>query len=103
MGAALANVYVSSFEGFGVPIIEAFQAQIPVITSNVTSMPEVAGDAAILVNPSDSREISSAMLRLSGDGSFRNGLIEKGVKRADYFTWERSSELLWTSVERAME
>ena len=103
MGAALANVYVSSFEGFGVPIIEAFQSQIPVITSNVTSMPEVAGDAAILVNPSNSREISSAMLRLSGDDSFRNGLIEKGVKRADYFTWERSSELLWTSVERALE
>ncbi|MGB0918171.1 MAG: glycosyltransferase family 4 protein [Flavobacteriales bacterium] len=103
MGSAVANLYVSTFEGFGVPIIESFQAQVPVITSNVTSMPEVAADAAILVNPTISSEISAAMLQLSADQNLRTTLINKGVERASYFTWERSSELIWSSIEKALD
>ena len=102
MGAAFANLYVSTFEGFGVPIIEAFQSQIPVITSNVTSMPEVSADAAILVNPLSVNEISAAMISLYENESLRKKLIIKGIERANYFTWERSANLLWKSVEAAL-
>lgn len=103
MGSALANVYVSTFEGFGIPIIESFQAQVPVITSNVTSMPEVAGDATLLVNPFKVEEISEAMFKLWSDLELRSILIQKGLKRAGYFTWNRSADLLWKSIEKALE
>lgn len=101
MGAALANVYVSSFEGFGIPIIEAFQSGVPVITSNVTSMPEIAGDAALLVDSSDVSQTSKAMEQLLNSESLRNELITKGQERAKLFTWQRSADLLWQSVLKA--
>ena len=103
MGAALANLYVSTFEGFGIPIIEAFQSQIPVITSNVTSMPEIAGDAALVVNPSNSQEIANAMVKISRDGELRKSLIAKGILRSRDFTWERTADLLWKSVSQALK
>ncbi len=103
LGAALASVYVSTFEGFGIPIIEAFQAQVPVITSNVTSMPEVAGNAALLVNPFNVDEIAEAMFRLWSEADLRSELIQKGNIRASYFTWDQSADLLWKSIERALE
>ncbi|MFM1876527.1 MAG: hypothetical protein RL266_2264 [Bacteroidota bacterium] len=103
MGAALANVYVSTFEGFGIPIIEAFQSGVPVITSNVTSMPEIAGDAALLVDPSDVSQIAKAMEQLLNSETLRNELIAKGQDRAKLFSWQRSADLLWHSVLKATE
>ncbi len=103
LGAALASVYVSTFEGFGIPIIEAFQAQVPVITSNLTSMPEVAGNAALLVQPYNVEEIADAMFRLWSEDDLRSDLIQKGTVRAGHFTWDRSADLLWKSIERALE
>jgi glycosyltransferase involved in cell wall biosynthesis len=98
LGAAFASLYVSTFEGFGIPIIEAFQAGVPVITSNVSAMPEVAGDGALLVNPMAMESIAEAMLMLSTQPQLREDLIAKGKVQAKQFTWQRSSELLWNSI-----
>ena len=103
LGGALSLVYVSYFEGFGVPIVEAFQSGVPVITSNVTSMPEVAGDAAILVNPLDVNEIAQAMLNIFQDPELRAGLIEKGLSRATQFSWEQSAKDFWNVIEHTVK
>jgi glycosyltransferase involved in cell wall biosynthesis len=99
LGAALALVYVSYFEGFGVPIVEAFQCGVPVITSNVSSMPEVAGDAALLVDPLSVEEIASAMQRVSSDSALRGVCIEKGFVRAKAFSWDVSAERFWDVIQ----
>ena len=95
--AALASVYVSYFEGFGIPIVEAYKCDVPVITSNVTSMPEVAGDAALLVDPFDVESIASA-LELVMDENVRNSLIEKGRVRRNDFSWDKAAEGWWDVI-----
>jgi len=103
LGASMALTYVSYFEGFGIPIVEAFRCGVPVITSNVTSMPEIAGDAALLVNPFDPLSIAGAMKKLAEDESSRQDLIRKGLVRKDEFTWQRTASLLWNSIENAIK
>ena len=88
--SSIGLVYPSLYEGFGLPIIEAFASQCPVISSNTTSIPEVAGDAAFLVNPLSVEEISNAMKLLATDIRLRETLIEKGIERVKQFTWEKS-------------
>ncbi len=102
MGSALALTYVSLFEGFGIPIIEAFNSEIPVITSNVTSMPEIASDAALLVDPNKIDDIANAMSELSGKPEKRLELIEKGRQRKLDFSWEKTANNLWQSIERTL-
>lgn len=101
VGSAFAMTYVSVFEGFGVPIIEAMKSGVPVITSNVTSMPEVAGGAALLADPFDPANIAAAMSNLFVNPSLRPGLIESGLHRAGEFSWSRTSGLLWSTVEKS--
>lgn len=102
MGAALALTYVSYFEGFGIPIIEAFRCGTPVITSNVTSMPEIAGEAALLVEPFDPKSIEAAMQTISGSHEKRKALIEAGFTRAERFTWDKSAERLWNTLQKVI-
>lgn len=102
VGSAMANVYVSTFEGFGIPIIESFQAQVPVITSNVTSMPEIAGDAALTVDPFSYEAIAEAMRRMYADEELRVDLAKRGTARASEFNWQRTSDLLWNSIEKTL-
>jgi hypothetical protein len=83
-------MYPSLYEGFGIPILETMASGCPVITSNVSSMPEVAGDAAVLVNPYSVEEISAAIEKVLSDEQFRMGLIEKGLVRAKQFSWEKT-------------
>jgi glycosyltransferase involved in cell wall biosynthesis len=92
-------MYVSLFEGFGVPIIEAMKCDVPVITSNVSSMPEIAGDAALLVDPTSCDEIASAMREIISDNALRQTLIERGRKRANIFSWDLTAERLWQCCE----
>ncbi len=101
-GAAIALVYASLFEGFGIPIVEAFHAETAVITSNVTSMPEVAGDAALLVNPYDYEEIAFAMRKLSDEPDLRETLIQKGRAQREKFSWKQSADNLWNCVEKVI-
>ncbi|HTA82309.1 MAG TPA: glycosyltransferase family 1 protein [Bacteroidia bacterium] len=103
VGAAFAMAYVSYFEGFGIPIIEAIQCEVPVITSNVTSMPEVAGNAALLVDPFSVDSIADALLKMYKDAGVRQDLIEKAKLRKDIFTWDRTADLTWKSIEKTLE
>ena len=95
--AALASVYVSYFEGFGIPIIEAYKCDVPVITSNVTSMPEVAGDGALLVNPFDVESIADGLTKML-DADVRQHYIIKGRKRRDDFSWDKAAEGWWKII-----
>jgi glycosyltransferase involved in cell wall biosynthesis len=101
--SALALTYVSYFEGFGIPILEAFQCDTPVITSNVTSMPEVAGDAALLVNPFSTDSISDAMKQIASDSELREKLILKARDQRQKFSWDSSAEKLWNCIEKAVD
>ena len=100
IGSAIALVYTSFFEGFGIPIIEAFNAEVPVITSNVTAMPEIAGNAAVLVDPDSTEQIANAMYKISHDKDFANALIEKGKLRRADFSWDNTAENVWKSIEK---
>jgi glycosyltransferase involved in cell wall biosynthesis len=101
--SALATTYVSYFEGFGIPIVESFKCGVPVITSNVTSMPEVAGDAALLIDPFDIESIARAMQTLATDIDLRKTLISKGLERAALFTWQQTADALWDSILKTIE
>lgn len=100
--SALAMTYVSCFEGFGIPIVEAFNAGVPVITSNVTSMPEVAGDAAEYADPYDIGSIKEALKQVSSNPELRAQLIEMGHQRSRAFSWDKTADLLWNSIQKAM-
>lgn len=101
--SALAITYISYFEGFGIPIVEAFRCGVPVITSNITSMPEVAGDAALLIDPYAIDSIAQGMQLMAGSEAFRNQLIEKGFKQAHKFTWDGAANRLWNSMMKAIK
>jgi glycosyltransferase involved in cell wall biosynthesis len=85
-------VFPSLYEGFGMPVIEAMACGAPVITSNRASLPEVAGDAAVLVDPDNAEAVGDALVTLLRDASLRESLREKGFARAKQFTWERAAK-----------
>jgi len=99
---AVAFIFPSLHETFGMPIVEAMASGSPVITSNVTACPEVAGDAALLVNPRSVDDIAAAMARLLADESLRESLREKGLARAQQFTWQHCAEKHLEVFERAI-
>lgn len=98
LGSAEALCYVSLFEGFGIPIVEAFEAGIPVITSNVSSMPEVAGDAALLADPADPSSIKEQLLKISSDPKIQEEFIQKGFDRLKKFKWENTAEIIYSKL-----
>jgi glycosyltransferase involved in cell wall biosynthesis len=103
LGAAYALTFVPIFEGFGLPIVEAFEAGVPVLASNVTSLPEVAGDAAVYADPFDIASIVAGMSKLyENKEGLCAGLIEKGFKQKQLFSWDRTASLLWESMQEAM-
>jgi glycosyltransferase involved in cell wall biosynthesis len=91
MSGADVFVYPSLYEGFGLPPLEAMACGTPVITSNISSLPEVVGDAGILVDPCSSEEIARAMYRVISDEGLRQRLGEKGQQRASLFSWEKTA------------
>jgi glycosyltransferase involved in cell wall biosynthesis len=92
--------YVSLYEGFGIPPLEAMQSGCPVITSNVSSIPEVVNDAAILVNPEKEEDIAQAMKKLLGSPEMQSGLRKKGLKQAEKFSWKKSAQKLLNLLEK---
>lgn len=100
IGGAEAMTYVSNFEGFGLPIVEAFHAGVPLITSNVTSMPEIAGNAALFADPFKPESIAEKLQEIFKNDELRQQLIEKGNIRKEEFSWQRTADLLWASIEK---
>lgn len=89
---ARALVFPSFYEGFGLPVLEAMACGCPVVASNVSSLPEVCGDAALLADPRDTEGLADAMKRIDDEGSLRQGLIKKGLERIKMFSWEKMAE-----------
>ena len=103
MAAAFSLVFVPYFEGFGIPIIEAMYCDVPVITSNITSMPEVAGNAGLLVDPFSIDSIKEGMLRIYKDENLRTRLIENGRIQREKFSWDNTAEKLWNCLEKTIQ
>ncbi len=103
IGGAYALVYASLFEGFGIPILEALQCDVPAIVSNTSSMPEVAGDAALLVDPADPADIADKMHKIYKDEALRNKLIVHAREQIKKFDWNKSAERLWDSMMKCVE
>jgi len=100
---ASALVFPSFYEGFGLPILEAMVRGVPVITSKVSSLPEVAGDAAMLVDPMRSDEIARAMHSVTKDRTLRNEMIERGRVQASQFSWERCASETINTYKSVLE
>ena len=102
MASAFALTFVPYFEGFGIPIVEAMYCDVPVITSNVTSMPEVAGNAGLLVDPFSVNSIKEGMIKIYKDDVLRNHLIANGRKQREKFSWDKTAEKLWKCIEKTI-
>lgn len=103
IGGAYALVYASLFEGFGIPILEALQCNVPAIVSNTSSMPEVAGDAALLVDPTSVEDIANKMEQLYKDENLRKKLIAAAPAQVAKFNWDKSAQLLWESLMKCLQ
>jgi glycosyltransferase involved in cell wall biosynthesis len=99
---ARVSVYPSLFEGFGLPVLEAMASGCPVVTSNISSMPEVAGDAAILIDPTDEESIADGLARVWCDERLRDDLIARGLRRAASYTWEATARDTLGLYERVL-
>jgi len=100
--SAFAFTYVPYFEGFGIPLVEAMQCGVPIISANVSSLPEVAGNAALYTDPFNEVEIKNAMLKLFNDEKLRQDLVQKGFAQKNKFSWDKTADLLWQSVEKTL-
>lgn len=101
LSGASVVVYVSSFEGFGLPVLEAMACGTPVITANTTSLPEVAGDAAVTITPGNLEELCAALSALLSDGARRAVLRDRSLRQAARFSWARTAEETLRVYERA--
>lgn len=101
-GGAVAFVFPSHYEGFGIPLLEAFATGTPVIGSNRTSIPEIAGDAALYVDPNDHEGIAKAMARVSDDAGLRESLRQKGFARLTDFSWEKTASATWEVMKKML-
>ncbi len=100
-GSAFALVYPSLFEGFGLPVLEAMHCDVPVITSDTSSLPEVAGGAALLVNPHETASISDAMIRLWQEPEIYRELVLKGKTARQRYSWEDTADVVYAALRGA--
>jgi glycosyltransferase involved in cell wall biosynthesis len=98
---AEALVFPTLYEGFGLPVLEAMACGTPVITSNCTALPEVAGKACLLVDPEQTEEIATAIRRVANDSAIRKEMRVSGIERSKHFTWERTAAKVRSALEEA--
>ena len=102
VASAQALMLVSFFEGFGIPVLEAMYCDVAVIASNVTSLPEVAGNAALFVDPHSVESIAGSMLAIANDERLRQTLIEKGRVARQNFSWDKTAHRMWNSIRQCL-
>jgi glycosyltransferase involved in cell wall biosynthesis len=103
IGGAYAMVYPSFFEGFGIPILEALKCNVPAIAGNTSSMPEVVGNAGLLVDPYSVEDIAEKMELLYKDEALRSRLIAAAPVQVEKYTWEKAADVLWQSIVAAVK
>jgi glycosyltransferase involved in cell wall biosynthesis len=102
MGGALALVLPSTFEGFGIPIVEAMACDVPVITSHVSAMPEVAGDAALLTDPWSVESMAADLHRMAYDPELRARLVARGRRQRMRFSWDATARAVWNTLDKSL-
>jgi glycosyltransferase involved in cell wall biosynthesis len=100
---AIAAPYLSVYEGFGLPPLEAMACGTPPLTGNLASLPEVVGDAGLMVDPYDVDAIADGLLRLVDDAALRSDLTLKGLERVKFFNWEKTAQMTWQVLKEAAE
>ncbi|RYM35749.1 glycosyltransferase family 1 protein [Brumimicrobium glaciale] len=103
MGSATCLAFVSYFEGFGIPLVEAMQSGVPILAGNKTSLPEIGGDAVLYCDPYSVESIQSQLHLLLSDEKLRNSLIEKGLERAKDFSWDYTARDLWLAIGKIID
>nr|MDA3928957.1 glycosyltransferase [Prolixibacteraceae bacterium] len=103
LASADALTLVSFYEGFGIPIIEAMYCDVPVICSSITSLPEVAGDAVLYVDPNSVEQIANAMNQIALYPDLRKSLIIKGRNQRKKFSWDNTANKVWSSIEKTID
>lgn len=102
MGAASIFTFVPYFEGFGIPLVEAMRCGTPILSGNLTSLPEVAGDAALYCDPLDVADITSKLRELCSNESLQSELSVKGLKRGELFSWDAAAETVWNEIDKIL-
>lgn len=102
VAASYALVYPSLFEGFGVPVLEAMQSGVPALTSANSSMEEIGGEAGLYFDPRDHEDIAEKMMLIYKDENLRAQLVKQGYEQAQIYSWERTANLLWDSIMKAV-
>ena len=100
---ATALVYPSYFEGFGIPVLEALWSRVPVITSNVSCMPETGGNGVLYVDPASTTEMAAALLRMQNDAALRETLINNGLAHAQNFTLQKCTAAVMNVYQKTMQ
>ena len=100
LGSAKALTYISMLEGFGIPLVEAMLCDVPIITSNVSSMPEIAGQAALLVDPLDVNYIANALIEMDTNEELREELVRKGRIERARFNWDQAAEMVYELLKK---
>ena len=103
MGAASIFTYVPYFEGFGLPLVEAMKCGVPILSGNKTSLPEIAGDAAMYCDPFSTTDISEKMSIIANSSSIQEELSKKGIKRSELFSWDTTSTEIWNVICTVVE
>lgn len=101
-GAATCLAFIPYFEGFGIPLVEAMKCGTPILAANRTSLPEVAGDAALYCDPFDVEDISEKLKKLLRDPELQSELRTKGLERAKLFSWDKAAEQVWEVIESVL-
>jgi glycosyltransferase involved in cell wall biosynthesis len=103
VAASSGFVFVPYFEGFGIPLVEAMRCGIPIISGNLTSLPEVVEDAALLVNPFNVEEIANAMLQIDSNPALCAKLSKLALERSKIFNWDKTTSMIWDTIQEVFE
>jgi len=103
LGAAEALTYFPFYEGFGIPLVEAMYSEIPILASNVTSIPEIAGEAAIYANPENIKEMASLMEKIVMEKDLKENLIAQGKIQRQRYSWDKSADELWQVILKTVK